>query len=118
MSQTATNLRPVTGAGHPAPSAQPAIRIRDLQKTFGALTAVDRVTVDIDSDGSIAHVRQGLGALFPDEDIKGCPLHEGRGPDCPSSLEIGRKNEFVLKSARFQTGLPPDLVNLAARAGD
>jgi peroxiredoxin len=40
----------------------------------------NRVTVDIDSDGTIAHVRQGLGALFPDEDIKGCPLHEQRGP--------------------------------------
>src|SRR5215471_15898410 len=38
----------------------------------------NRVTVDIGSDGTIAHVRQGLGALFPAEDIKGCPLHERR----------------------------------------
>ena len=38
--------------------------------------SANRVTVDIDSDGTIAHVRQGLGALFPAEDIKGCPLHE------------------------------------------
>ena len=47
MSQTATSLRAVPGAERPAPSAQPAIRIRDLQKVFGELTAVDRVTVDI-----------------------------------------------------------------------
>ena len=47
MNQTATSLRAVTGAERPAPSAQPAIRIRDLQKVFGTLTAVDRVTVDI-----------------------------------------------------------------------
>src|SRR6201994_2301688 len=47
MNQTATNLRAVPGAERPAPSAQPAIRIRDLQKVFGTLTAVDRVTVDI-----------------------------------------------------------------------
>ena len=47
MSQTATSLRAVSSAEHPAASAQPAIRIRDLQKVFGSLTAVDRVTVDI-----------------------------------------------------------------------
>jgi len=36
--------------GSPAPDASlPAIRIRDLTKTFGALTAVDNVSVDIRS---------------------------------------------------------------------
>ncbi len=43
---------------------------------------------------------------------------DGRGPDCPSSLEIGRKNEPVLKSARFHTGVPPDFFRRAASAGD
>lgn len=45
-----------------------------------SLGSANRVTVDIDSDGTIAHVRQGLGALFPDSDIKACPLHETRAP--------------------------------------
>lgn len=49
-----------------------------------SLHTANRVTVDIDSDGTIAHVRQGLGALFPDEDIKGCPLHE-QGPPAPAN---------------------------------
>jgi peroxiredoxin len=43
-----------------------------------SLGTANRVTVDINSDGTIAHVRQGLGAIFPDEDIKACPLHEER----------------------------------------
>jgi peroxiredoxin len=43
-----------------------------------SLGSANRVTVDIDTDGTIAHVRQGLGAIFPDADIKGCPLHEQR----------------------------------------
>ncbi len=42
----------------------------------------------------------------------------GRGPECPSSVEIGRKNDPVFKSARFQIGLPPDGVSLLERAGD
>jgi NitT/TauT family transport system ATP-binding protein len=51
MSASATNLQaiPDTPKGpvlHPE-SARPAIRIRNLQKTFGSLTAVDRVSVDI-----------------------------------------------------------------------
>ena len=44
MSAGAINLRPVEGTG---PAVRPAIRIRDLSKTFGALTAVDRVSLDI-----------------------------------------------------------------------
>jgi peroxiredoxin Q/BCP len=51
-----------------------------------SLHTANRVTVDIDSDGTIAHVRQGLGALFPDEDIKGCPLHEQGAPDPANSI--------------------------------
>src|SRR3954469_1821400 len=43
-----------------------------------SLGTANRVTVDIDSDGTIAHVRQGMSALFPDADIKACPLHERR----------------------------------------
>jgi NitT/TauT family transport system ATP-binding protein len=51
MSVSATNLQAATDTPK-APvsrpnSAQPAIRIRDLQKVFGSLTAVDRVSVDI-----------------------------------------------------------------------
>ena len=44
MSAGAINLRPVEGTGS---AVRPAIRIRDLSKTFGALTAVDRVSLDI-----------------------------------------------------------------------
>src|SRR5262249_53322353 len=44
MSAGAINLRPVEGTG---PAVRPAIRIRDLTKTFGALTAADRVSLDI-----------------------------------------------------------------------
>jgi NitT/TauT family transport system ATP-binding protein len=52
MSQTASNLRPVEPAAPAAakrqPSAaQPAIRIRDLRKAFGELTAIDGVSLDI-----------------------------------------------------------------------
>ena len=43
-----------------------------------SLGSANRVTVDINSDGTIAHVRQGLGAIFPEADIKACPIHEQR----------------------------------------
>jgi NitT/TauT family transport system ATP-binding protein len=51
MSASATNLQAATDlpkvpVSRPE-SARPAIRIRDLQKVFGSLTAVDRVSVDI-----------------------------------------------------------------------
>jgi NitT/TauT family transport system ATP-binding protein len=49
MSASATNLRAV---GEPAErrsqAARPAIRINDLQKSFGALVAIDHVSVDIE----------------------------------------------------------------------
>jgi NitT/TauT family transport system ATP-binding protein len=44
MSSPASHLRPIAAA---EPAARPAIRIRNLTKTFGALTAVDDVSVDI-----------------------------------------------------------------------
>jgi NitT/TauT family transport system ATP-binding protein len=50
MSVTVTNLRAVGAASEEAARAQaarPAIRIGDLQKSFGRLVAVDRVSVDI-----------------------------------------------------------------------
>jgi len=46
MSQSATNLRAVGGVGGVEP-VRPAIRIANLQKSFGKLTAIDRVSVDI-----------------------------------------------------------------------
>ncbi len=46
MSQSATNLRAVGGVGGVQP-VRPAIRIANLQKSFGKLTAIDRVSVDI-----------------------------------------------------------------------
>ena len=51
MNQTAANLRPVSvppaaAERHPG-AAQTAIRIRDLRKSFGALTAIDGVSLDI-----------------------------------------------------------------------
>ena len=45
-----------------------------------SLGSANRVTVDIDADGTIAHVRQGLSAIFPNADIKACPLHEAHPP--------------------------------------
>src|ERR1700686_1548221 len=51
MSATATNLRAVgelpDGADRRSQPARPAIRIDDLQKSFGALVAIDHVSVDI-----------------------------------------------------------------------
>ena len=51
MSASATDLQAATappkGPVSRPESARPAIRIRDLQKVFGSLTAVDRVSVDI-----------------------------------------------------------------------
>src|ERR1700704_389136 len=44
MSTAAVNLRPVASA---SASARPAIRIRDLVKSFGSLVAVDHVSLDI-----------------------------------------------------------------------
>ena len=46
-----------------------------------SLHTANRVTVDIDSDGTIAHVRQGVSTLFPETDIKACPLHEPRSAE-------------------------------------
>src|ERR1700692_3595663 len=49
MSASATNLRAVgEPAEHHPQAARPAIRIDDLQKSFGALVAVDHVSVDIE----------------------------------------------------------------------
>jgi NitT/TauT family transport system ATP-binding protein len=50
MNATATNLRAVgaaTEAAERPQAARPAIRISELHKTFGALTAIDKVSVDI-----------------------------------------------------------------------
>ena len=52
MNPSATHLRavgePAKSAERRVPTARPAIRIRELQKTFGSLVAVDRVSVDIE----------------------------------------------------------------------
>ena len=52
MSATATNLRavgePPGGADRRPQPARPAIRISDLQKSFGTLVAIDHVSVDIE----------------------------------------------------------------------
>ena len=49
MSASATNLRAVgEPAEHRPQAARPAIRIGDLQKSFGALVAIDHVSVDIE----------------------------------------------------------------------
>src|SRR5579862_1132495 len=52
MSQSAANLRPVeapaaASAERQPLAAQPAIGIRDLRKSFGELTAIDGVSLDI-----------------------------------------------------------------------
>ncbi len=54
----------------PPDSARPAIRIRDLQKTFGQLIAVDRVSVDIEPRRVLRHrrpvrLRQNHAAAHP-----------------------------------------------------
>src|SRR6516165_4117698 len=52
MSATAPNLRtigePSAGPDRRAQPGRPAIRIADLQKSFGPLVAIDRVSVDIE----------------------------------------------------------------------
>jgi peroxiredoxin len=48
-----------------------------------SLNTANRVTVSIDTDGAIAHVTQGLGALFPDEDIQACPVRPSQPADSP-----------------------------------
>jgi len=52
MSATAPNLRtvgePAAGPDRRAQPGRPAIRIADLQKSFGPLVAIDRVSVDIE----------------------------------------------------------------------
>jgi len=52
MSAAAPNLRtvgePSAGPDRRAPPGRPAIRIADLQKSFGPLVAIDRVSVDIE----------------------------------------------------------------------
>jgi peroxiredoxin len=50
-----------------------------------SMGTANRVTVAVDRDGTIAHVRNGLGAIFPDDDIKACPINEG-GAKPPSSI--------------------------------
>jgi NitT/TauT family transport system ATP-binding protein len=50
MNQTATNLRavePLPAAERQPAAAPPAIRIRDLHKSFGQLSAIDGVSLDI-----------------------------------------------------------------------
>jgi NitT/TauT family transport system ATP-binding protein len=50
MTASATNLQTVPNMPKEPvsrPESRPAIRIRDLQKTFGSLTAVDRISVEI-----------------------------------------------------------------------
>jgi peroxiredoxin len=44
-----------------------------------SMHTINRVTVDIDTDGKIVHVTQGLGAILPAADIKACPLR-GHSP--------------------------------------
>ena len=48
-----------------------------VSRLYGGVSmgTANRITVDIDSDGTIAHVTQGLGAILPDKDIEACPLH-------------------------------------------
>ncbi len=49
MSASAPNLRAVGEPAERRPqAARPAIRIKDLQKSFGALVAIDHVSVDIE----------------------------------------------------------------------
>src|SRR6202035_2530032 len=49
MTASATNLRAVGQPAERRPqAARPAIRIKDLQKSFGALVAIDHVSVDIE----------------------------------------------------------------------
>src|SRR5260370_32126857 len=49
MTASATNLRAVGQPAERRPqAARPAIRIGDLQKSFGALVAIDHVSVDIE----------------------------------------------------------------------
>jgi thioredoxin-dependent peroxiredoxin len=75
---TLRRFRESIGAPFPFLS-DPDGRVSRLYAGVSGGTA-NRVTVDIDSDGTIAHVRQGLGAILPDTDIKACPLHEQRAP--------------------------------------
>jgi peroxiredoxin len=49
-------------------------------------TSSSRATYDVDSDGKIVHVTQGLGAIFPEGDVKACPLHKGAAEPPPSSI--------------------------------
>lgn len=51
-----------------------------------SLGTANRVTVAIDSDGTITHVRAGLSAIFPDDDIEACPARKGPAPDPGSSI--------------------------------
>ena len=49
-------------------------------------TTSSRATYDIDSDGKITHVSEGIGAVFPESDIKACPLHKGAVEPPPSAI--------------------------------
>lgn len=51
-----------------------------------SMGTADRVTVTIDSDGTITHVTAGLGAIFPSDDINACPAHHGPAADPNSSI--------------------------------
>ena len=49
-------------------------------------TTSRRATYDVDSDGRITHISEGIGAVFPESDIKACPLHKGAAAPPPSSI--------------------------------
>jgi len=49
-------------------------------------TTSRRATYDIDSDGRITHISEGIGAVFPENDIKACPLHKWAPEPPPSTI--------------------------------
>jgi len=92
MSASAPNLRAVGEPAERRPqAARPAIRIKDLQKSFGALVAIDRVSVDIEPGeffvivgpsgcGKTTLLRMLNGLIAPDAGeitVDGAPPHPG-----------------------------------------
>jgi peroxiredoxin Q/BCP len=51
-----------------------------------AKAGASRTTVSVDRDGTVAHISQGLGAIFPSDDIKACPAHKGAPEAEPTSI--------------------------------
>lgn len=60
--------------------SDPGGRVASLYAGVSMETA-NRVTVSIDSDGTIAHVTAGFAAILPANDIKACPAHHGQPQD-------------------------------------